>query len=288
MGDGTPPGHAGEIASGKRFEFGENWRDFLARLDEKRIHEAHRSLGELLGNDSLRGKRFLDIGSGSGLFSLAAMRWGAERVCSFDYDPQSVACTSELRRRYFPDDPRWTVIEGSVLDEAFLASLGKHDVVYAWGVLHHTGDMWRAIGNALSLVKPGGQIALAIYNDQGWKSKIWLRVKKLYCLTPGPMRSVLFLPIPLFYEMKWMIGDFIRGKVPFAKWRKRSGRGMNPWHDWIDWLGGYPFEVAKPEEVFEFFRDRGFQLTKLVTSQGGWGNNEFVFRSPETGGAESA
>src|SRR3954454_13237196 len=128
--------HANEVARGERFEFGENWRRFLDVLDDERIAEAERSLREMLGVESLSGRSFLDIGSGSGLFSLAARRLGAERVHSFDFDPQSVACTRELRRRAFEGDPRCTIEEGSALDEEFLSGLGRWDVVYSWGVLH--------------------------------------------------------------------------------------------------------------------------------------------------------
>src|SRR5881296_1627768 len=130
-----------------RFEFGSNWRKFLAVLDERRVAEAENSLRRMLDAETLVGKSFLDIGSGSGLFSLAARRMGA-RVFSFDYDTRSVACTRELRRRHFPSDPQWTVAEGSVLDEEYLRSLGPFDIVYSWGVLHHTGNMWKAMGNA--------------------------------------------------------------------------------------------------------------------------------------------
>ena len=278
MGDGKPPGHAGEIASGERFGFGENWRNFLDSLTDDRIEAACGSMRDLLEADRLAGKSFLDIGSGSGLFSLAAMRLGADRVCSFDYDPQSVACTRELRMRYFPEDPRWTVLEGSVLDGNFVSSLGEYDVVYSWGVLHHTGDMWRAIGIAAGGVAPAGLFALAIYNDQGRKSKIWKAVKKLYCRTPRPLRAPLFLPIPLAWEVLRMVLLLSQGKMPFRNWWKAGERGMSPWHDWIDWLGGYPFEVAKPEEIFSILRRLGFSLQNLVTRLGGLGNNEYVFR----------
>lgn len=278
---GTGSDHSREIASGRRFEFGKNWRRFLACLNDDRIEAARCSLADLLRVDTLRGRKFLDVGSGSGLFSLAAMRLEADEVCSFDYDPASVACTEELKRRHFPDNARWRILEGSVLDEAFLGSLGRYDVVYSFGVLHHTGAMWRAVDNVRSMVTPGGQVYLAIYNDQGWKSRAWRGVKKLYCRTPPVFRPALFLPIPVFYELKWNIAALLRGRAPFASWRGQGERGMNPWHDWIDWLGGYPFEVARPEEVFESFRKHGFGLEKLVTCLGGFGNNEFVFRSPE-------
>src|SRR5215207_3370049 len=125
--------NAAEIARGERFEFGQNWSQFLAAVDDERIQQAETSLKEMLEVESLAGRSFLDIGSGSGLFSLAARRLGA-RVRSFDYDPQSVACTRELRQRYFPEDEGWQVGEGSVLDESFVRGLGTFDVVYSWGV----------------------------------------------------------------------------------------------------------------------------------------------------------
>src|SRR5213080_1694363 len=127
--------HAIEIARGERFEFGRNWSRFLALLDDARIARAEESLKQMLEVENLEGQSFLDIGSGSGLFSLAARRLGA-RVHSLDYDPQSVACTKELRRRYFNNDSEWRIEEGSALDADYLKSLGSFDVVYSWGVLH--------------------------------------------------------------------------------------------------------------------------------------------------------
>ena len=86
----------------ERFEFGRNWLSFLGSLTEERIAQAEDSLRDMLGSDAVKGKSFLDVGSGSGLFSLAAMRLGASKVHSFDYDEQSVECTKELKRRFFP------------------------------------------------------------------------------------------------------------------------------------------------------------------------------------------
>jgi 2-polyprenyl-3-methyl-5-hydroxy-6-metoxy-1,4-benzoquinol methylase len=140
-----------EIADGQRFAFGRNWSRFLELLDERRIAEAEASLCAMLGVTDLHDRRFLDIGCGSGLFSLAARRLGAE-VRSFDFDRQSVACAAELRRRYLPDDAGWRIEPGSVLDPEFMGALGTYDVVYSWGVLHHTGAMWIALERALARV----------------------------------------------------------------------------------------------------------------------------------------
>ncbi len=268
--------HAAEVAQGQRFEFGKNWAWFLTTLNDAKIDEAIRSLKEMLGVSTLEGARFLDIGSGSGLFSLAARRLGAQ-VDSFDYDPNSVACTRELRRRYFPDDPQWRVERGSALDEAYVRALGQFDIVYSWGVLHHTGEMWKALANAAIPVTPGGKFFIAIYNDQGTASQRWTTVKKAYNKLPKPLRFTVVWPS--FWALYWrpLVKDTLRLR-PFRTFSEYGKvRGMSLWRDLIDWVGGYPFEVAKPEEIFDFFRDRGFSLLRLRTAGGSMGCNEFVF-----------
>ena len=262
-----------------RFGFGRNWARFLRSLDEDRIATAVESLRDRLRVADLAGKRFLDAGSGSGLFSLAARRLGA-RVHSFDYDPQSVACTARLREQFFPGDGEWTVEQGSVLDAAYLARLGAFDVVYSWGVLHHTGDMWTALGNVAGLVAPGGSLFISIYNDQGGASRRWRWVKRTYNRLPPPLRFTLLVPSLVGLWWKPALRDALRGR-PFETWRRYGGtRGMSPWRDLVDWVGGYPFEVARPEQIFHFFRSRGFMLEALVTHAGGGDCNEFVFTAP--------
>ncbi len=269
--------HAEELKRGERFEFGQNWANFLKVLDDERIAEAKLSLQRMLGVDRLDGRRFLDVGSGSGLFSLAARMLGAS-VHSFDYDPKSVACARELRRRYFPDDAQWQIQEGSVLNREFLAGLGRHDIVYSWGVLHHTGQMNQALDNVAPLVNAGGQLFIAIYNDQGGTSQRWKLVKRLYCsgLLGRVLTRLIFYP---YFGAGRFVSDLRFGRNPFTSYGQyRKSRGMSVLHDWEDWLGGYPFEVAKPEEIFDRYRKLGFTLETLKTCAGGLGCNEFVFR----------
>jgi 2-polyprenyl-3-methyl-5-hydroxy-6-metoxy-1,4-benzoquinol methylase len=261
--------HADEVATGQRFEFGKNWSRFLNKLTEERVIEAENSLREKLGVNDLSGKTFLDIGSGSGLFSLAARRLGA-RVYSFDYDPKSVACAVELKRRYFQDDPRWTIDEGSALDVDYLRGLGQFDIVYSWGVLHHTGAMWVALNNVRPLVAEDGQLFIAIYNDQQWLSRYWTVVKKLYNKNPILRLLALAVHAPYLFGGRLIVRALSR--------RLQLDRGMSYWYDTLDWLGGYPFEVAKPEEVFALYAAQGFVLTQLKTCSGRLGCNEFVFR----------
>ena len=262
----------------RRFAFGDNWSRFLATVDEARIGRSEASLREMLECDHLDGLRFLDVGSGSGLSSLAARRLGAA-VRSFDLDPASVACTRALRDRYGAGDPRWIVEQGSVLDREYLAGIGRFDVVYAWGVLHHTGRMWEAVDNVAALVVPGGRLFVAIYNDQGRATRAWAAVKRAYNRLPPPLRPLVLWPCALWIWGPPSLRDLAVGR-PFRTWRAYgAARGMSPWHDVVDWVGGYPFEAAKPEAVFARCRDHGFRLARLATCAGRSGCNEFVFVS---------
>ncbi len=265
-----------------RFAFGENWKAFLAALDEERISQAVGSLETMLGTGSLEGKTFLDLGSGSGLFSLAAHRLGAN-VVSIDFDADSVACTEELRRRYASATPAWEIKQGSVLDESLMQSLGPADVVYSWGVLHHTGEMDRAIDLAADRTRPGGLLLIAIYNDQGGASRRWLAIKRIYNRLPRLVRPLWVLLVAGIYEAKFALARLsrLRNPLPFADWRaKKRDRGMSAWHDWVDWIGGLPFEVATPERIIVPLRRQGFVLENLKTVGSGWGCNEYLFVRP--------
>ena len=262
--------HAEEVMAGKRFEFGRNWSRFLTKLDDARIEDAERSLKAMLGVESLTGKTFLDIGSGSGLFSLAAARLGAH-VRSFDFDPRSVACTRELKRRYLPNRHDWHIEEGSALDEHYVASLGKFDVVYSWGVLHHTGEMWRALENAASRVADGGKLFIAIYNDQGIRSHYWLRVKKIYNSGRLGSAAMTLVHIPA------LLGAPLVLRLLTRRLKGVETRGMTLWYDYLDWVGGLPFEVASPDRLRAFHAERGFTLVRERLTKR-LGCNEFVFQ----------
>ncbi|MCC9620603.1 class I SAM-dependent methyltransferase [Thalassospira sp. MA62] len=262
-----------------RFGFGENWKKFLPSINQNAIDIAKSSLQEIFGVDDLYGRSFLDIGCGSGLSSLAAIQLGA-RVRSFDYDENSVFCALALREKYNISPDQWKIERGDVLDAEYLKSLGRYDCVYSWGVLHHTGDMWKALGNVKLNVAPGGKISIAIYNDQGGQSRRWLLIKKIYNALPIMLKPVYLIAIVAPMEVKSILIHLVRGKLRaycdyIANYSSR--RGMNWWRDKVDWVGGYPFEFARPEEIFNFYRNAGYQLVYMTTCAGGHGCNEFVF-----------
>jgi len=233
------------------FSFGKNWQDFLNfYLNEDRITLAKKSLSDFLGNQRLSGKSFLDIGCGSGLFSLAAYRLGASEIVSFDFDPFSVKCCEYLKEKE-GSPANWTVSEGSILDDASLENIKQADIVYSWGVLHHTGYMWQAIRNAAKLVKPGGLFYIAIYNKvEGlFGSRTWLALKRFYNRRSKAGKKIVESVFVSMIVLK-MLATL---KNPFSVIKKyREKRGMSFIIDVRDSLGGYPYEYAPAEEVLNF------------------------------------
>jgi 2-polyprenyl-3-methyl-5-hydroxy-6-metoxy-1,4-benzoquinol methylase len=260
-----------------RFAFGNNWQRYLQTIQPADIQRAQASLSPAIDHIDRPRATFLDVGCGSGLFSRAAYQAGFGQITSFDYDPQSVAAATELRARASGDTTRWSIGQGSILDPQYLQSLGQFDVVYAWGVCHHTGHMWDAVNNAMARVRPGGVIYLALYNDQGWISKYWTGVKRLYSAVPRAGKVAMDSMYVAFFAAALAAADVVRARNPLGRYRD-DGRAMRFTTDIIDWIGGYPFEVATAAETIGFARDRGFDATWTNLVGRKHGCNEFVFR----------
>jgi 2-polyprenyl-3-methyl-5-hydroxy-6-metoxy-1,4-benzoquinol methylase len=248
--------------SKKRFQFGKNWSSYLKSVDEFRIEEASNSLHKMMNLQDYENKTFLDIGCGSGLFSLAARRLGFN-VHSFDFDINSVKCTQDLRHIYYQDDKDWKIENGSILDKNFIDKLVKYDVVYSWGVLHHTGAMWVAIENSMKCVKSNGLFYIALYNDQGVKSHIWWLIKYIFILLPKPINYLYAYSLGLLFEVinilkyTFLLKPMVAIK-PLINYKK--SRGMNYFNDLIDWMGGYPFEFVDYDVLVNFFEVNGFDV----------------------------
>jgi len=269
------------IEQNPRFGFGKNWQAFLSNIDEQRVERAKESLTSFLGITDLRGKTFVDVGSGSGLFSYAAFLLGAKRIVSFDYDKYSVAATAAFREQA-GTPAHWQVLHGSALDPDFLAPLGRFDVVYSWGVLHHTGSMWQAVDRTVQLTAPKGTYCIALYNrvEGRFGSRFWLKVKKRYNSGSVLTRKLIEWAYIFMYYFLLPLSHL---RSPFRVMREYgSKRGMHYRRDVTDWVGGYPYEYASPEEVFAFMKQRfpKFRLENLRTVSG-IGNNQFLFISTE-------
>lgn len=257
------------------FSFGRNWQDYLSTVSDDAIALAEADIDQFLGKGAVRNKTVLDIGSGSGLHSLAFLRLGAKAVRSFDADPHSVGATGALRRRA-GDPGNWIVEQGSILDDDYVASLGRYDIVYSWGVLHHTGAMWQALGNAMSLVRPGGTLWISLY-QKGPRYEQDLALKQRYnAASPIGKRMMEYRRIA-----RLMLGRARRLQNPFA-WNQKVKRGMNVLHDIRDWLGGLPYETATADEVVTRTRAHGLVLERIaVAGQGGCSVYVFSLPTPE-------
>lgn len=267
-----------------QYDFGSNWRRYLeGSLSEERVALAKQSLVDFLGTPDLSGRGFIDIGCGSGLFSYAAFLLGAREIVSVDVNPNSIACCTTLREGSGSPE-HWRILQGSVLDGDFVASLGTFDIVYSWGVLHHTGAMWPAISNAASRVAPGGVFYLAIYNTahghgfhsagRPGSSRFWEWEKKLYVKLP----TIAQRAVDGVAAEGMAFGYLLRGKNPVTEIRNYKTRGMSWMVDIREWLGGYPYEHATVEEICAY-NDEHFGFTlENVNGTDSLINNEFLFR----------
>lgn len=250
------------------FAFGQNWADFAQSLDEQRVRQAEADLMRIVGD--IRGKTFLDIGCGSGIHSAAASRLGAS-VVAVDLDPVSVETARAVTKRFAPD---CEVMRASAFDIS-----RTFDVVYSWGVLHHTGAMWKAVAHAAGLVLPGGRLAIALYGRTPFCG-LWRVEKRLYSSSPKAVQAV----VRTVYKALFIAGLLVSGRNPIAYIRSyATNRGMRWHHDVHDWLGGYPYESASPADVEKFLSDRGFILERTFIHKApiagllGTGCNEYLF-----------
>lgn len=261
----------------KQFAFGKNWQDFLQKkYNLKSLEKSKIYLKDFLDGHDIKDKTFLDVGCGSGIHSLAALELGAKKVFSIDVDKDSVECTESLRDNK-NDGYNWEIREVSLLDDKEINQLGKFDFVYCWGVAHHTGDMWRALDNLAKLVSDDGFLILAIYNEVPGKfgSKTWHYIKKFY------VNSNFF--IKKLMEITYVSSSFLKlcvsSRRPFKFIKKyKEKRGMDWKVDLIDWLGGYPYEYASVEDIFNFYK-KNYSMTLVNLKTTNYiGNNQFLLK----------
>lgn len=254
------------------FSFGENWRDYVETVRQEDVERAKRDIEEWLGADAVRGKTVVDVGCGSGIHSLAFRSLGARTISSFDADHYSVEATRVLWEREGQPE-NWSVSRGSVLDKEYVASYGQYDIVYSWGVLHHTGAMWQAVENVCGLVKPGGVLWISLYTKGPRYPKDLALKQKYNSASRAGKRWMICRGIG-----RLVLSRLKHFKNPFT-WNQKRERGMNAYHDLVDWLGGLPYEVASEDDVVRFGRKAGFVLERINAEREG-GCSIYVFSRP--------
>lgn len=268
------------------FAFGENWASYSKKISDEEIDESVRGLSRLLGGARLEGASFLDIGSGSGLHSLAALRLGAARVAAVDIDANSVATTKAVLQRH-ASGQNWNAEESSVFDLT-PSGIGKFDVVYSWGVLHHTGDMLKAVRSAAQLCNPNGIFIFALYRrvKLDW---FWRVEKRLYAKASPAVQKIMRR---IFIGLFQLMGSHKPRTFDEFVSTYKGNRGMDFEHDVHDWMGGWPYESITPEEVSLLMESLGFvQVRSFVTRAKnaqlhlgifGSGCDEYVYKSMST------
>jgi 2-polyprenyl-6-hydroxyphenyl methylase/3-demethylubiquinone-9 3-methyltransferase len=156
---------------------------------------------------------------------------------------------------------------------------GAFDVVYSWGVLHHTGAMHEALRRATQAVAPGGHFAFALYHRTRMCG-FWRREKRWYAAaSPRAQRVARAIYTALLRLRVGLTGGDFRAYVA----NYHSQRGMEFGHDVHDWMGGYPYESISAPEVAAFMQRLGFAHVRSFTSPltiglFGSGCDEYVYR----------
>lgn len=256
------------------FAFGRNWSSYAELIDETKIEGAKTGLTKLISREEISGRSFLDIGCGSGLHSLAAARLGAKSILACDLDPDSVKTAREVLKRH-AGKVNWAVREVSVFDLE-PPETSNFDIVYSWGVLHHTGDMDTAIRAAVARVAPGGLFAFALYR-RTWLDGFWRREKRWYANASPRQQNWA----RIIFDRTYRAAKLLTGK------KGAADRGMDYWHDLHDWLGGYPYESILAPEVDEMMQSLEFTKVRVfargrVIGIFGSGCDEYVYRAPKT------
>jgi 2-polyprenyl-6-hydroxyphenyl methylase/3-demethylubiquinone-9 3-methyltransferase len=240
------------------FSFGFNWESYVDMIMNEDIIERHKKdLDSIYKsfNLDIRGLDVIDIGSGSGLSSVCFERLGAKSITSLDIDKHSYNATLLTKNKFGNGSSKWDVINKSVLD----GIENKYDLVYSWGVLHHTGNMFQAINIASNAVRDGGYFHVALYID-GPTYLTHLKTKQKFASLDRDEK--------IDYLLNYLGGSGNDWFIP-------DNRGMMKFHDALDWLGGLPYEVCNPNDLFNMLNK--FEVSYFRNSSEG-GNFVAVLR----------
>jgi len=258
----------------KKFSFGKNWQNFNKNITNKNINNSIKYFKNFTKFVNLKNKTFIDVGCGSGINSLLAIKLNAKKVLSIDIDENSVSACKLLRKKYKISNKNWIIKQVSILDTSKIKKLGKFDFIYSWGVLHHTGDMNKAFDNLFLLAKKKSYIYVSIYNKY-LTSNTWKIIKYFYASSNNFIKKIM----EKIYITIYYIGLNLN-KYSIKEYKKSFvlKRGMSFRHDIIDWLGGYPYEYLSFEDLSAIFFKKGYSILSFKKSNGVGCNEIFVKR----------
>jgi 2-polyprenyl-6-hydroxyphenyl methylase/3-demethylubiquinone-9 3-methyltransferase len=264
--------------SSRHYSFGKNWLEYSQSINSIHVDHVTSDLSRLLNLKDLTQKSVLDIGCGSGVHDVGFYQLGCRNLTAIDYDQDCITATNQTLEKFCPGSG-YKILQGDILSSK-TQSLGKFDIVYSWGVLHHTGNLLEAICKASTLVAREGHLAIALYRKT-LMCGFWKAEKRLYSRLPRIFQRFLeliyisFFSIALLFTQKTSITNYIESYS--------SKRGMNFFADVKDWLGGYPYESISPHELRKLMSSLGFRQVYSLEGNSrigifGSGCDEFLFQ----------
>lgn len=186
--------------------------------------------------------RIIDVGTGTGQLS-AFLSLRRKCVWGIDFSDGSLDKARKLKEKLGLDS--WTLQKVDILNDEQVESIGiKFDYVLCMGVLHHTGNVYKGFKNILKLLKPGGYVAVGLYNRYG---RIPLNIRK-------------FLAKTLFKNNKKAKDWFIKMQIGDVRDKERA-RGW--WNDQYM----HPHETTHTiGEVLRWFKKNGICYLQTVPS----------------------
>ena len=272
--------------SNQRFSFGSNWNEFIDNsITNKSFDRKLKYCINHLSNTfskSIDKKIFIDIGCGSGLFSLAAIKLNASKVLSFDFDLNSVNTTNKLLSLKGVDKEKANSLQHDIRNEIILSNYLNAEqskkiqkFIYCAGVVHHTGNVYLSMDNVSKLANnKNDEIFISIYNKIPVLTFLWWLEKKIYINVGIWRRLALFIWL-FAWSSYWILK--LQNPIKNIQRYGDNDRGMSFLTDAKDWLGGYPYEPLYKEDVIAFFKKRNFELINFNRG-GNWGLNDYLFK----------
>ena len=236
------------------------WTEYIPEYEKS---EEHWQL--FYSPEEIKGKRVLDAGCGTGIFSIIFARNGAAEVIGLDISPGSLTTARHLKDNFKLDNVHFQ--QADMLQLPFPNQ--SFDIVWAWGTVHHTLNPWQAMEELLRVLKPGGSILLAIYT----KTKITFLHEII--------RKTLIKTSRKTWQPLAKIMAFFRGPVvAIFKKREKSRQGEKLEELIFDWYFVPIRHHYYPREIKDFLEQKGLTIEKFLPASGRFDStSNFIYKA---------